>query len=145
MTNWITIITFIYPHEAHIAKGVLESEGIDVFIKDEMTAQVNNFYSTAIGGVKLLVNEEQRERALQILEEAGYIKTPEDSAEPESKEFFGVKYSHTCPYCNSQNVMKERQPSYTMILSILFFMIPIPFLRRRYHCFDCDQNWRVRK
>ena len=46
MDNWITVISFIYPHEAHLAKGKLESEGFEVVIKDELTVQVNNFYST---------------------------------------------------------------------------------------------------
>jgi hypothetical protein len=74
MDNWITIISFTYPHEAHLAKGKLESEGIEVVIKDELTTQVINFYSNAIGGVKLLVKESDYENALQLLIESGYIK-----------------------------------------------------------------------
>ena len=73
MNNWSTIISFTYPLEAHIAKGRLESEGIEVFIKDELTAQVNNFYSNAIGGVKLLVKDSDYENAYRILIESGYI------------------------------------------------------------------------
>ncbi len=73
MNNWITIRSFTYPHEAHMAKAMLESEGIEVFIKDELTAQVNNFYSNAIGGVKLLVKQSDYSQALSILVEAGYI------------------------------------------------------------------------
>lgn len=74
MDNWITIISFTYPHEAYLAKGKLESEGIEVIIKDELTAQVNNFYSNAIGGVKLLVRDIDFNNANQILVESGYIK-----------------------------------------------------------------------
>lgn len=73
MTNWNIIISFTYPHEAHLAKGRLESEGIEVFIKDELTAQVNNFYSNAIGGVKLLVKDSDYDNAYKILIESGYI------------------------------------------------------------------------
>ena len=79
MNNWITILTFTYPHEAHLAKAKLESEGIETIIKDELTAQVNNFYSNAIGGVKLLVQENDSERAFQILKESGYIKEQVES------------------------------------------------------------------
>lgn len=57
MNNWETLITFTYPHEAHMAMGFLESEGIRTIIRDEMTVQVQNFYSNAIGGVKLLVQQ----------------------------------------------------------------------------------------
>ncbi|HEX2936738.1 MAG TPA: DUF2007 domain-containing protein [Bacteroidales bacterium] len=77
MDNWIVVISFIYPHEAHMAKGKLESEGIEVLIRDELTAQVNNFYSNAIGGVKLLVKEPDFDTARQLLVEAGYIKEQE--------------------------------------------------------------------
>jgi len=76
MNNWITIISFTYPHEAHIVKGKLESEDIPVQITDEITAQVNTFYSNAIGGVKLQVQENHYERAYQILIDAGYIQKP---------------------------------------------------------------------
>lgn len=74
MNELITIITFNYPHEAHLVKIKLESEGIEVFIKDELTVQVHNFYSNAIGGVKLQVKEKDFTRANQLLIESGYIK-----------------------------------------------------------------------
>lgn len=74
MENLITVISFTLPHDAHFAKGKLQSEGIEVFIKDEMTAQVHNFYSNAIGGVKLQVRESDIAIAHQILVQSGYIK-----------------------------------------------------------------------
>lgn len=74
MEYLITVISFIYPHEAHLAKGKLQSEGIEVFIKDEMTAHVNNFYSNAIGGVKLQVRSADVDIAHRILMESGYIQ-----------------------------------------------------------------------
>lgn len=78
MENRITIITFTLPHQAHLAKGVLESAGIEVQIRDELTAQVNNFYSNAIGGVKLQVKDTDFEQAQQILIESGFI-TPQEN------------------------------------------------------------------
>jgi hypothetical protein len=77
MQNWNIIITFTYPHEAHLAKGKLESEGIEVIIKDELTAQVNNFYSNAIGGVKLFVKDTDFDAAYKILVDTGYILNKE--------------------------------------------------------------------
>jgi len=74
MDNLKIILTFTYPHEAHLVKTKLESEGIDVFIQDELTVQANNFLSNAIGGVKLLVWEQDYDRALRILIESGQIK-----------------------------------------------------------------------
>ncbi len=73
MQKWIEIVSFTYPHDAHIAKGHLESEGFLVKMTDELTAQVNPFYSNAIGGVKLHVQESDFEKARKILIESGQI------------------------------------------------------------------------
>ncbi len=77
MDTLITAITFTFPHEAHLAKAKLESEGVEVFIKDEMTIQVHNFYSNAIGGVKLQVRSDDVDNAHRILVESGYIQEHE--------------------------------------------------------------------
>lgn len=74
MNNWITILTFTLPHEAHLAKTKLQSEGFEVVIRDELTAQTNNFYSNAIGGVKLQIKEEDYKQAYKILKDLDYIK-----------------------------------------------------------------------
>ncbi len=76
--RFMTVLTFTYPHELAIVRGRLESEGIECFVADELTAQVNPFYSNAIGGVKLQVRESDIERATEILKESGYIKEEKD-------------------------------------------------------------------
>ena len=43
MNYWEILISFTYPHEAHMAKGFLESEGIKTLIQEEMTTQVKIF------------------------------------------------------------------------------------------------------
>src|SRR5690242_18006536 len=73
MESFITIKTFTQPHSAYIIKGHLEAEGIECFLKDELTVQSMNFYSEAIGGVKLQVRSTDAERAILLLEEYGYI------------------------------------------------------------------------
>lgn len=77
MEDLIIIISFTYPHEAHLVRGMLESKGIEVQVKDELTTQVINFYSNAIGGVKLLVKKSDYEKAYKILRKAGYLKEQE--------------------------------------------------------------------
>ncbi|HBK33156.1 MAG TPA: hypothetical protein DDZ78_16265, partial [Porphyromonadaceae bacterium] len=62
MERLVTIKTFTYPHEAYILQTKLEDEGIPTFLKDEKTVQVYNFYSNAIGGVKLQVWEKDTQR-----------------------------------------------------------------------------------
>jgi hypothetical protein len=67
-------MTSTCPHELVILQGRLESEGIYCVIQDELTAQLTPFVSDAIGGAKLRVREENAERAIQILEEGGYVE-----------------------------------------------------------------------
>jgi len=55
------------PVEAHLMKTRLESEDIECFLQDENMVAANWLYSNAIGGVKLLVREEDAERAAKIL------------------------------------------------------------------------------
>jgi hypothetical protein len=81
--SYITVLTFTYPYELAIVRGRLESEGIECFVQDELTAQVHPFYSNAIGGVKLQVKASDLKQAVEILKETGYIKE-EDLQAPKS-------------------------------------------------------------
>ena len=142
MSKLIKIIEFVYPYEAHLAKGLLESSNIEVVIKDELTVQVNNFYSNAIGGVKLLVEESQVEQALSILKEGGYIN-PQIHKEKIKLERFSTEYKKKCPYCESLDVVKKKNYLY-VVLGILLFGFPFPFFKKRYFCFDCNKEWAVK-
>ncbi|MBI3511954.1 MAG: DUF2007 domain-containing protein [Bacteroidetes bacterium] len=73
MHEFVTIATFTLPHEASILAARLEDEGIETYLRDELTVQQNNFYSHALGGVKLQVRENDVENALKIMQGSGYI------------------------------------------------------------------------
>lgn len=73
MGDFVTVLTMSYPQQLYIIKGRLESEGIECFIKDELTVQSNNLWSNAVGGVKLQVQKKDVERAVALLTELGYI------------------------------------------------------------------------
>jgi len=72
--NFVTVRTFGLPTDLVVAKGVLEANGIKCQTKDELTVQVDNFLSHAIGGVKLQVREEDVLLANQLLNEGGFIE-----------------------------------------------------------------------
>jgi hypothetical protein len=55
--------------EALVAKGALESAGIECFLRDENTIRIDWFLSNALGGVKLCVREEDAEAAATLLEQ----------------------------------------------------------------------------
>jgi Putative prokaryotic signal transducing protein len=54
---------------AHIRMGMLQEAGINCHLKDEYTGTVGPFLSTAPGGMKLMVESTQVQRALDLLKE----------------------------------------------------------------------------
>ena len=65
--NNTVIARFDTMPEAHIAMGRLEAEGIEAWLADEHLVQTDWLYSIAVGGIKLQVNAEDAQRALEIL------------------------------------------------------------------------------
>lgn len=140
MQQLVTIKTFTYPHEAYIIIGKLESEGIYTFLRDEMTVQVHNFYSNAVGGVKLQVPSEDVERALAILDE--------QNEEPEkvvvlSKEEVGA--ADACPFCHSENISTKKKANWLTLIPYLIVGFIFPIYKKTHVCFDCRKEWRVRR
>ena len=76
MENLVTVQIFYEPTDVLIPRSLLESEGIECFVKDELTAQVYNVASI-VGGVKLQVKESDVERAVQILMDGGFLTKEE--------------------------------------------------------------------
>ena len=72
MENLVEIATFTLPHELAVARTLLESHDIKCVVHDELTVQVHNFYSNAIGGIALRVAENDLPQAEKILKEHGF-------------------------------------------------------------------------
>jgi len=116
-----------------MAKGALDSAGIESFLSDDNMVRMDWFYSNAIGGVKVMVRKEDVEGALNVL----------DQPIPESIEFAeGEHYEQPkCPKCGSLNVTYgniEEGVAYTSA----WFGIPIPNIRSRWECQQCKATWK---
>ena len=74
-----TIAQYREAQEAYLARGALEAAGIEAVIADEQVVGINWLYSNAVGGVKLAVDRESSEQALEVLRaptvDAGSEKT----------------------------------------------------------------------
>jgi len=57
---------FQYSSEATIYKGKIESEGIEVYMRDTATVDANPLYSNAIGGVKLYVKMKMQKKQFKF-------------------------------------------------------------------------------
>lgn len=139
MEQLVTIKTFTYPQEVYVIRGRLESEGIRTFLKDEMTVQVHNFYSNAIGGVKLQVLPEDVERALSIIESVK--ETPRKVAVFSKKELNGT---NTCPFCRSENISHTKKANWLTLIPYLIVGFIFPVYKNSYFCFDCEKEWKVK-
>ncbi|HVK96695.1 MAG TPA: DUF2007 domain-containing protein [Flavisolibacter sp.] len=69
--NYVVVQIFTNYVEAHIVKGRLEASGINCFLRDEHLSAliVDPVLTGAIAGIKLLVPEDQFDKAIQILNE----------------------------------------------------------------------------
>lgn len=68
IVKFVLLYSFDNYIPAHIALGRLKEEYINCYLQDEYSVTIDPFLSNAIGGIKLMVNEVQLERAKEILE-----------------------------------------------------------------------------
>jgi transposase-like protein len=100
-------------------------------LADENLVRLDWFWSNAIGGIKLWVNEEDAEAAASLLD----AEIPEEFAVEGVGEFKQPR----CPRCHSLDVIFEelnKRPTYAG----LFFGLPIPWKRRRWKCNACGNE-----
>jgi hypothetical protein len=63
----VVVATFSKPEEAHLLRMRLEAGGIQAFIRDENTIQIDWLYSNALGGVRVEVAEEDEAADRELL------------------------------------------------------------------------------
>jgi predicted RNA-binding Zn-ribbon protein involved in translation (DUF1610 family) len=87
--------------QAELARSALDAAGIDAAIGDEELVTMNWLYSNAVGGVKLLVAEEDAERAAEVLSSEADVESGGHAAAVESDgESGGMAAAlQKCPGC----------------------------------------------
>jgi hypothetical protein len=80
-SDLVTIRAFWGLLEAQLAKGLLDSAGIESFLFDDNMVRMDWFNANALGGVKLRVDAHNMEAANRVLQEVPDDVEPE---EPES-------------------------------------------------------------
>lgn len=110
-----TVAHYYDPIEAHIARGLLASQGIDAHLGDEHLALANWEWRLAVGGVKLRVPSEQAQRANEILRAA------------ENGEYV----LEAAPEPVLQLPDRESPSSRVAWIALMLFGIPLPWRRRK--------------
>ena len=122
--NYTILATFPYSTEAQVTKAKLEAEGIRVMLLDEKTVDSDPLISQAIGGVKLLVHNDNVKEALKIY---NHIRAYEKD-----------KYGNAivCKNCESTKILIA-EPSRKNMFYILF-----PFFEKtKYRCNVCNTTF----
>jgi hypothetical protein len=119
--------------DALLAKGSLDSAGIDSTLADDNTIRMDWLWSNLLGGIKLLVDKKDIEAATEILDQP-----ISPSLDLENTE---VYQQPSCPNCQSLDV--TFQELYKPIaFGSLFINFPLPVHRSGWRCHACKHEWQ---
>ena len=118
--------------EALLAKGALESAGIQCFLADENLVRLDWFISNFIGGIKLKVRPEDEAAARGILDEP--------ILEGLYVEGIGLYEQPRCPQCQSLDVSYQALNK-PVAYGSAYLGIPIPLQNETWKCQACGGEW----
>lgn len=127
--NFVIVAVYDNYINAHLALGLLQAEDINCWLKDENIVTINPVLTNAVGGIKLMVAEVQKDRAISLLKN--------------TKQQYNEQ--HPCPNCGSSNIEYVSTPRKASnwlgtIASALFAGSATP-IDKVYHCFDCGYEF----
>ena len=86
MAKFRELAVFTLQTDLAVVRSLLESEGIECFVRDELTTQVYTFSSAIIGGNRLDVLENDFDKAKAVIDSQGYSHFLSEIAEEKSPE-----------------------------------------------------------
>ena len=127
--EFILLQSFTNYIDAHILAGRLEEAGIHCWLKDENSVTTIPIWTNALGGIKLLVAQDQLEEARHLVAEFLEEK----------------KSSLKCPKCGSSEIEFISTPrnAGNWFSSLFFFLLgnlALP-LKKTWHCFTCEAEF----
>jgi Putative prokaryotic signal transducing protein len=130
----VTLHHFRDTPEALLAKGKLESAGIECLLADGNLVRMDWLLSNAIGGIRLQVHQQDLESARAVLEEP----IPPEFGEEELGEPF---VQPRCPRCCSLDIGFERIDRFWTYGLWLLLSFPIPIHKGNWKCYTCGSEW----
>ncbi len=128
---FVKIYTFDNYIDAQLRLAQLKSEDINCWLQDENTVTIDPIISNAIGGIKLMVHESQKEQATELLRTII------------NKE----KENRACPKCQSLNVeyiVTNRKPSNWLSAFFGYLLGGYALgITKVYHCFNCGHEFNL--
>jgi hypothetical protein len=132
MRRMVTIRQFRDLPEALLAKGSLDSAGIECALMDDNIVRLDWFWSNLMGGIKLQVDPEDVDAANDIL----------DQPIPDSFDASGTgDYQQPlCPKCQSLDVSFQELNKPVAYISA-YLGLPLPVRHRAWRCRSCHVEW----
>ena len=124
----VTVASFSFPHEAHIARASLEAAGIPAVVADEHTISMQWLYSNALGGVKVQVPERVAVQARDALQEDHGDSLANEQGYDELR----------CPKCGSVDTEFWVRGKKAAFLVFIVLQFPLWPFKREIKCHDCE-------
>ena len=74
MENFVVAAIFTYSHEFAVLRLILDQKEISHFFQNETMLSVLPFHSHALGGIRLMVHENDLEQVYQIIDDLKHNK-----------------------------------------------------------------------
>lgn len=126
--------------EANRDKQILSNNGLQSFIANEQTIQSDWLLSQALGGIQLQVFEDEKEKAEEILK--NFLENEHMELEVEHT-ISNPEFNFTCPKCGSNHLYRDENPGGLFGVSLLFFGFPIKSPSPIYHCYYCNNEFKI--
>lgn len=128
----VTLRQFRDLPEALLAKGSLDSAGIQAYLVDDNMIRMDWFISNLLGGIKLKVHPEDAEAAIEILN----LPIPETLDVDGVGEFEQPR----CPSCQSLDIGYQELNKPVSFISAYAGM-PLPVYKQGWTCHACRHCW----
>jgi transposase-like protein len=117
---------FLWPMDAEVAASILRARGVECAVADTDILSWCSFYSVALGGVRLQVQESKIAEAAEILQWA--------YRQEEMR----------CPNCDSADLLALGRSGWTVLALCAWSLVPCHPLKRKWGCQDCSFTWKSR-
>lgn len=118
--------------EALLAKGSLESAGIQAYLVDDNMIRMDWFISNLLGGIKLKVRPEDAEAAKEILNQPIPDNLDVDG--------LGTFEQPKCPRCQSLDVTFD-ELNKAISYATAYVGVPVPVSKHGWACHSCGNAW----
>jgi hypothetical protein len=119
--------------EAIVARSLLESAGIYAFLCDENLIRLDWQMSNFIGGIRLQVEANDEQAAIDLLHQAIPTSIP-----------FGGEADFLqphCPQCGSADITFQGSSRSAALASLYVLSLPLPLGRQTWLCNSCESRW----